>query len=139
MSMTRQEAIEFLLEHYQHPYHKGTLENPDMSLTGGSPGCADTITMQARFDETGRLKDVYFDGEGCTISMAAASYVSELAEGKSAEEIEALSFEDLIDALGREVVMTRPTCATTALGTLKKGVHEYRLKKEAEVGKPAEA
>ena len=139
MSMTRQEAIEFLLEHYQHPYHKGTLENPDISLTGGSPGCADTITIQATFDESGRLKDVYFDGEGCTISMAAASYVSEIAEGKSADEIEALTFEDLMDALGREVVMSRPACATTALGTLKQGVHEHRRKREAQADTPTKA
>jgi nitrogen fixation NifU-like protein len=139
MSMSRQEAIEFLLEHYQHPYHRGALEHPDISLTGGSPGCADVITMQANFDEDGHLKEVYFDGEGCTISMAAASYVSEIAEGKTAEEIEALSFEDLADALGREVVMTRPTCATTALGTLKKGVYEYRRKQEAQADKPAKA
>ena len=132
MSMTRQEAIEFLLEHYQHPYHKGALEHPDINLSGGSPGCADVITMQATFGEDGHLKEVYFDGEGCTVSMAAASYVSEITEGMSPEEIEALSFEDLIDALGREVVMTRPTCATTALGTLKQGVHEYKRKKEAE-------
>jgi nitrogen fixation NifU-like protein len=132
MTMSRQEAIEFLMEHYQHPYHKGTLEHADLSLSGGSPGCSDVVTMQATFDDAGRLKEVYFDGEGCTISMAAASYVSELTEGMTPDQVEALTFEDLIDALGREVVMTRPTCATTALGTLKKGVHEYRRKKEAE-------
>ncbi len=132
MSMSREEAIEFLMEHYTHPYHKGHLENADISLSGGSPGCSDVVTMQATFDEDGKLKEVYFEGEGCTVSMAAASYVSEITEGKTPEEIEAMSFEDLIDALGREVVITRPTCATTALGTLKKGVHEYRRKKEAE-------
>lgn len=132
MSMSREEAIEFLMEHYQHPYHKGHLEDADISLSGGSPGCSDVVTMQASFDEDGKLKEVYFEGEGCTVSMAAASYVSEITEGKTPDEIEAMSFEDLIDALGREVVMTRPTCATTALGTLKKGVHEYRRKKEAE-------
>lgn len=132
MSMSREEAIEFLMEHYQHPYHKGHLEDADISLSGGSPGCSDVVTMQATFDEDGKLKEVYFEGEGCTVSMAAASYVSEISEGKSPDEIEAMSFEDLIDALGREVVMTRPTCATTALGTLKKGVHEYQRKKQAE-------
>ncbi len=44
------------------------------------------------------------------------------------DEIENMSFEDLIEQLGRELVMTRPTCATLALGTLKKGVHEYHMK-----------
>jgi nitrogen fixation protein NifU and related proteins len=43
-----------------------------------------------------------------------------------------MSFEDLVEQLGRELVMTRPTCATLALGTLKKGVHEYRMHQRAE-------
>jgi nitrogen fixation protein NifU and related proteins len=47
------------------------------------------------------------------------------------EEIEQLSFEDLVNQLGRELVMTRPTCATLALGTLKKGVHEYHMHQRA--------
>jgi nitrogen fixation NifU-like protein len=50
----------------------------------------------------------------------------------SAEEIENLSFEDLIEQLGRELVMTRPTCATLALGTLKKGVHEFHMHQRAQ-------
>ena len=43
-----------------------------------------------------------------------------------------MSFEDLIEQLGRELVVTRPTCATLALGTLKQGVHEYQMHKAAE-------
>jgi nitrogen fixation NifU-like protein len=43
-----------------------------------------------------------------------------------------MSFEDLIEQLGRELVMTRPTCATLALGTLKKGVHEFHMRKSAQ-------
>jgi nitrogen fixation NifU-like protein len=50
----------------------------------------------------------------------------------TAEEVEKMSFEDLMEQLGRELVMTRPTCATLALGTLKKGVHEYHMHQRAE-------
>jgi len=130
--MNRQEAIEFLMDHYENPRNQGEVENPDVSLNGGNPGCADIITIQARFGEDGRVEAISWDGEGCTISRAAASYVTEQVQGKTAEEIEAMSFEDLIEQLGREVVMTRPTCATLALGTLKKGVHEYHMHKLAE-------
>lgn len=130
--MNRQEAIEFLMDHYENPRNKGEVENPDVSLNGGNPGCADVIAIQARFGADGRVEAISWDGEGCTISRAAASYVTEQVQGKTAEEIEALSFEDLIEQLGREVVMTRPTCATLALGTLKKGVHEYHMHKRAE-------
>ena len=87
--------------------------------------------MHARFDKDGKAEAVNWEGEGCTISRAAASYVSETVEGKSMEEIEAMSFEDLVEQLGRELVMTRPTCATLALGTLKRGVHEYDMHKRA--------
>ncbi len=130
--MNRQEAIEFLMDHYENPRNKGPLDHAHVSLTGGNPGCADLITMHARFDEDGRLEAVNWEGEGCTISSAAASYVTEITRGMTAEEVEKMSFEDLIEQLGRELVMTRPTCATLALGTLKKGVHEYQMRKRAE-------
>ena len=136
--MDRQEAIEFLIDHYENPRNRGPLEDADVSLTGGNPGCADMITMQARFDKDGKIEEVHWDGEGCTISSAAASYVTEITQGMTAEEIEQLSFEDLIEQLGRELVMTRPTCATLALGTLKKGVHEYTMRKKAASDHPSD-
>jgi nitrogen fixation NifU-like protein len=125
--MDRQEAIDFLLDHYENPRNRGALDHPDVSLSGGNPGCADVITMNARFGKDGKLEAISWDGEGCTISRAAASYVTEIVQGMTPEQIEAMSFEDLINELGRELVMTRPTCATLALGTLKKGVHEYHM------------
>jgi nitrogen fixation protein NifU and related proteins len=130
--MNRQEAIEFLMDHYENPRNSGPLDHAHVSLTGGNPGCADLITMHARFNEDGKLEAVNWEGEGCTISSAAASYVTEITRGMTAEEVEQMSFEDLIEDLGRELVMTRPTCATLALGTLKKGVHEYSMRKRAE-------
>jgi nitrogen fixation NifU-like protein len=130
--MDRQEAIEFLMDHYENPRNYGPLEHSDVSLTGGNPGCADLITVHARFDKDGKLEAIHWEGEGCTISRAAASYVTELVQGMKPEEIEAMSFEDLIEQLGRELVMTRPTCATLALGTLKKGVHEFHMRKNAQ-------
>jgi nitrogen fixation NifU-like protein len=129
--MDRQEAIEFLMDHYENPRNHGPLEHADVSLTGGNPGCADVISMYARFDKDGKVEAVNWDGQGCTISSAAASYVTEITQGMTAEEIEQMSFEDLVEQLGRELVMTRPTCATLALGTLKKGVHEYVMHKAA--------
>jgi nitrogen fixation protein NifU and related proteins len=132
MPMDRQEAIEFLLDHYQHPHNRGPLEGADIHLTGGNPGCADRVEMYAKVGPDGRVEEVTFEGEGCTISMAAASYVTELAQGKTLEELDDMSFETLIDDLGREVVMTRPTCATVALGTLKQGAHELRMKRLTE-------
>jgi nitrogen fixation NifU-like protein len=100
-------------------------------LTGGNPGCSDRVEMYAKVGPDGRVEQVSFEGEGCTISMAAASYVTEMVQGMTLDEVEQLSPETLMDDLGREVVMTRPTCATVALGTLKKGLHELHMRQLA--------
>ena len=62
--MDRQEAIEFLMDHYDNPRNTGPLDHPDVSLSGGNPGCADVITMHARFDKDGKLDAVNWEGEG---------------------------------------------------------------------------
>jgi nitrogen fixation NifU-like protein len=131
VSLDRQAAIEFLVDHYEHPRNRGPLADADINLTGGNPGCADRVVMYASVDPEGRITRASFEGEGCTISMAAASYVTEMVQGMTLDEVENLSFETLIDDLGREVVMARPTCATVALGTLKRGVHELRMRRLA--------
>ncbi|MGO8948248.1 MAG: iron-sulfur cluster assembly scaffold protein [Ktedonobacterales bacterium] len=131
MTMSRQEAIEFLVDHYQNPRNRGPLEDADVHLSGGNPGCADRVEMYAKVDDAGRVEAVSFEGEGCTISMAAASYITELVQGMTIGEVEDLTFETLAEDLGREVVMTRPTCATVALGTLKKGIHELDMQRRA--------
>ena len=125
--MDRQEAIEFLVDHYQNPRNRGPLADADVHLTGGNPGCSDRVEMYAKVGPDGRVERVSFEGEGCTISMAAASYVTEMVQGMTLDEVEQLSPETLMDDLGREVVMTRPTCATVALGTLKQGLHELHM------------
>src|SRR5262249_52010548 len=104
----------------------------DIHLSGGNPGCADRVEMYARITPDGHVSEVAFEGEGCTVSMAAASYVTELVKGMTLEEIEDLSFETLIDDLGREVVMARPTCAAVALGPPKRGAQELYMRRLAE-------
>ncbi len=129
MPMTRQEAVEFLLEHYQNPQHKGHVDDATFVRSGGNPGCSDLVEISAHVSDDGHVDAIAFDGQGCTISMAAADYVAEIAQGLSLEEIEALSADNLIDELGREVVQTRPTCATAALSILKQAAHEQLMQR----------
>ena len=129
--MDRQAAIERLLELYDNPTHFGPLENADISVKGGNPGCGDIVDIHIKVNNEGKVERIMFQGEGCTISQAAAELVSERMEGLSLEDIEALEHDVIIDELGREVVMSRPRCATLALGTLKQAVHDYRIQHEA--------
>jgi nitrogen fixation NifU-like protein len=123
----RQEAIEFLLEHYEQPQHHGALADAHVVMPGGNPGCGDVITIYLRVDPaTQTVAEASFEGEGCTISQAAASILLEQMQGKPLKAIEDLDFNWMIDELGREVVQSRPRCATLALGTLKASIKKYR-------------
>ena len=130
MTLDRQEAIEFLLDHYQNPRNQGTLEPVDVIMPGGNPGCGDIVTIYLKINDAGdHVERVTFEGAGCTISQAAASILTEMVEGKPLAEIDEMDFNDMIDQLGREVVSTRPRCATLALGTLKAAITKYRTDK----------
>jgi nitrogen fixation NifU-like protein len=123
----RQEFIDFILDHYQNPRHHGPLENPDIVMKGGNPGCGDIVTMYVRLGEGERIEDVSFEGEGCTISQAAASIMTDKVLGKTLNEVSALGAEVVVDEMGREVVANRLRCATLALNTLRAAERKYRV------------
>ncbi|MFQ5889593.1 MAG: iron-sulfur cluster assembly scaffold protein [Gemmatimonadota bacterium] len=123
--MDRQTRIEYLVGHYQRPRNKGALEDPEVSMPGGNPGCGDVVTMHVRADGEGkRLAGFAWEGDGCTISMAAASILSEWMRRNDPllNDILDFDYEAMIDLLGRDIVSTRPRCATLALGTLKAAI-----------------
>lgn len=126
--MDRQEYIETLLDHYENPRNRRAIENADIDYTGGNPGCGDIVHMYATIDENERIADISFEGDGCTISQAAASIITEMVQGKTLTELEGISYETLVEELGSEVVAPRIKCAVLALGTLKAGADDYRRK-----------
>ena len=127
--MDRQEQIEFLLDHYENPRNKGKLENADAAMSWGNPGCGDVITVYANISHAEILTEVTFEGHGCTISQASASVLTDWVKSKTVAEIESLGHDELIDLLGRDVVMTRTRCALLSLDALKLALKEYERKK----------
>lgn len=123
--MDREEYVENLLDYYENPRNRGPLPDAQIHASGGNPGCGDLVTMYAHVDDDGRLNEVSFEGEGCTISQAAASMLTEMAQGKTLTEVGEMTYEELIDELGREVVSVRPRCATLGLSILKNAARDY--------------
>ena len=135
--MDRQEQIDFILDHFQNPRNQAKLDPADVTMPGGNPGCGDVVTIYLNVDrETNRIAAVTFEGEGCTISQAAASILLEDMAGRPLSAVDALDYNEMIEQLGREVVSTRPRCATLALGTLKAAVKKYRIDRRRESGDP---
>ena len=113
---------ENILDHYQHPRSRGTLEHPDITYEDANPLCGDRIRMDVNVKD-GRIHQVRFSGVGCSISQAAASMLCEAVEGKTLEEVKRLSRDDVLEMLGIDLGPVRLKCGLLALKTLKAGVY----------------
>ena len=120
--MDRQAQIELILDHFEHPRRRGALAGADAWAEGVNPGCGDVVKLYLRVDARTGLVEVAFEGRGCTISQAAASYLSQLASEKTIEAIRSISQADLTDALGAEVVRQRTRCVTLSLDVLREAI-----------------
>ena len=81
---------EVILDHYRNPRHRGSLESPDAHAEGVNPLCGDELTIDLNFDGDS-VSDVAIEGQGCSISQASASMMSEAILGKSRAEIDDLA------------------------------------------------
>lgn len=76
---------ELILDHYKNPLNKGLLQPADSSVHHVNPSCGDEIDLNLTVRD-GTLSSVTWDGVGCSISQASTSVMSDLVQGKSAEE-----------------------------------------------------
>ena len=135
--MDRQAYVENIVDHFEHPRNKGRMENADVQLGGGNPGCGDLITIYAKIGADDRVEEVSFEGAGCTISQAGGSIVTELAKGLTMEEVKALGIPEITDEMGDDIVRSRVRCATLALGTFQAALDQFRRDRERrEAGLP---
>jgi nitrogen fixation NifU-like protein len=114
---------ENILDHYQNPRHHGILEDPDISYQDDNPLCGDVIRIDLKVDDEERITDVAFSGEGCAISQASASMLTEEILGKTLGEVKALGKEDVLEMLGIQLGPVRLKCALLSLKVLKAGVY----------------
>ncbi|CAB1128936.1 iron-sulfur cluster assembly sulfur-transfer protein [Zn(2+)-dependent] [Candidatus Hydrogenisulfobacillus filiaventi] len=127
---------EIILDHNQQPRNRGRLEHPTATVGLFNPTCGDQIRLDLLVED-GRVKDIRFDGQGCSISMASASMMTEAVKGKPVEEALALArgFKAFLRgeppgvALGDLEVLggvtqfpSRVKCATLAHNALEKGL-----------------
>lgn len=80
---------EVILDHYQRPRNRGTLENPVVKRFLHNPTCGDEIEVQMDLAD-GKVAAARWHGRGCSISMASASMMTQAMQGKTLEEAKAL-------------------------------------------------
>jgi nitrogen fixation NifU-like protein len=76
---------EIILDHYRNPHHAGLREPYEAEVHHVNPTCGDEVTLRVHLDGS-TVSDVSYDAEGCSISQAAASVMSDLVIGRPLEE-----------------------------------------------------
>ena len=109
---------ETLLDHFRHPRNYGALTAPDISYESFNPLCGDRIRLELKL-ENRIVTEARFVGDGCAISIAAASILTELLLDK---EVTSVSDEQLISALESDIKPARIQCALLPLDALRSGL-----------------
>ena len=110
---------EQILDHYKHPHNFGELEEADLEFEDTNPLCGDELRVQLRTGTGGRIEEIRFSGQGCAISQAAASMVSDEIRGMTVDELVRLDKAFVLDLLGIDISATRMKCALLSLKVLK--------------------
>ena len=104
-----------ILDHYKNPRNYGELDGPTFSHRGYNPSCGDELEFDVELAADGEtIESVAFRGEGCAISQASASLLSEELPGMTLEAVQELDREDVIELLGGEISPMRIKCAVLA-------------------------
>jgi len=79
-----------IFDHYRRPRHFGHLPQPDRVAQGHNPLCGDCVQIELALDADGTIRDIAFSGEGCAISTASASLLTEAVKGRRIDQALAL-------------------------------------------------
>jgi len=109
---------ELILDLYRNPLNKRALLEYDFHHKELNPSCGDEIEIFVKLDNTGKVAEIGHTGVGCAISQAAVSLLTEEVKGKTKEEIQKLTTEDIKKWLGIEVSQNRIKCASLGLKAL---------------------
>ena len=120
---------EIILEHGKNPRNLGKFENFNKDAKGHNPLCGDKVHLFLKLDENKKIIDISFEGEGCAISMASASIMTELMKGKNKDEVKEIvtKFLDMIkdkDDIDSELLMDDEKTKLMSLG----GVKNYPMR-----------
>ena len=85
---------EIILDHYKRPHHKGLRDPFDAEVHHVNPTCGDEVTLRVKLDGD-VVTDVSYDGQGCSISQASTSVMTDLVIGRTVPDAMALSDEFL--------------------------------------------
>jgi nitrogen fixation protein NifU and related proteins len=118
---------EKIKQRFMNPTHRGTVKNADVNVTVQSEVCGDEIEISFNV-KNGTISECKFQSLGCAISVATCDVICELAEGKTPDEAEKLTRQDVIQGVG-DLPTVKIHCGDLSAKGLRKAVEEYKKKR----------
>lgn len=126
---------EMIIDYSRNPVNYGKLEDHDVTYHDSNPLCGDSIDIDMKIDNK-TVSDIKFHGKGCAICMACSSVLTEMAKGKSLDEVKNIDKDDVLGELGLEHLQAvRIKCALLSLKVLKYALYTYMGNHDIDVGK----
>ena len=117
---------EQILDLYRNPKNRGKMEKPTVTFEEYNPLCGDKLILQLRI-ENGQVTKAMFEGEGCAISTAASSMLTDYIKGKSLEDLKKLDGEKVLSILNlSDISPGRLKCALLPLEGLRRALSKYQ-------------
>lgn len=124
---------ENILDHYRNPRNFGELKNSDATHEENNPFCGDRIRMDIRISmvngQKSMVEEIRFSGEGCAISLASASMLTEAVKDKPLNDLHKLDKDAILEMLGIQLSPTRLKCALLPLEVLHKTIAKVNSKR----------
>lgn len=123
---------ENILDHYRHPHNKRILPQFNLRHREVNPLCGDELVFYLDVQK-GMVKEISFMGNGCAISQAAASMLTDEVKGKLLKNLsKTIDTKTILKMLGVPVSPARMKCALLSLKTLLKALEESEYVKDAQ-------
>jgi len=116
---------ENILDHYKYPHNKKTPESFDVSFDGKNPSCGDDLTTYLSFDKDANVKSANWSGDGCAVSVAGISMLTDKIKGMNVRQVKALSPGDIYNMLGITISAGRINCALLGYKAVSDAIMEY--------------